>query len=72
MAIFPQALKLLNSIERIQPRMMCATFNDKHRITIVFYSDEIPTFYNGLSSFVWHFFKYSDLTISGNTNAYTG
>ena len=33
--IGPRALKSLNSIERIQPRMMVATFNDNHRATII-------------------------------------
>ena len=34
MLIGPKALKRLNSIERIQPRMMAATFNGNPRATI--------------------------------------
>ena len=34
--IGPRALKSLNSIERIQPTMMVATFNGNPRTTIIF------------------------------------
>ena len=36
MLIGPRALKTLNSIERIQPRMMAATFNGNPKATITF------------------------------------
>ena len=36
MLIGPRALKTLDSIERIKPRMMTATFNGNPRITIIF------------------------------------
>ena len=35
MLIGPRDLKSLNSIEKIQPRMMVATFNDNHSTTII-------------------------------------
>ena len=35
MLIGPKVIKTLNSIERIQPRMMTATFNGKPRATII-------------------------------------
>ena len=35
MLIGPRALKTLNSIERIQPRMMAATFNGNPKATII-------------------------------------
>ena len=58
----PLALKLLNSIERTQPRIMCATFNGNISTRIVsFYSStntrdetDVTTFYNELSSLVCH------------------
>ena len=60
MLIGPRALKTLNSIEKIQPRMMAATFNGNPRATIIFcYSPtnvsdetELVTFYDELSSLV--------------------
>ena len=33
--IGPRALKMLNSVEKIQPRMMAATFNGNPRATIL-------------------------------------
>ena len=58
--IGPRVLKSLNSIERIQPRMMVATFNGNRRTTIIScYSPtnvseemEFIAFYDGLSSLV--------------------
>ena len=35
MLLSPRALKSLNSIEKIQLKMMCTTFNDKPCISIV-------------------------------------
>ena len=56
--IRPRALKSLNSIEKIQPRMMVATFNGNPSATIIFcYSPtnvseetELIAFYDELSS----------------------
>ena len=57
----PHALKSLNDIERIQLRMICASFNGSLCTTIIFYysptnaSDEMDlttTFYNELSPLV--------------------
>ena len=58
--IGPRALKTLNSVEKIQPRMMAATFNGNPRATIIScYSPtnvseetELVTFYDELSSLV--------------------
>ena len=60
MLIGPRALKSLNSIERIKPRMMTAIFNGNLRITIIScYSptnvseeNELDAFYDELSSLV--------------------
>ena len=60
MLIGPRALKTLNSIERIQTRMLAATFNDNPSATIMScYSPtntseetELVTFYDELSSLV--------------------
>ena len=60
MLIGPRALKTLNSIERIQPRMLAATFNGNPRATIIScYSPtnvseetELVAFYDELSSLV--------------------
>ena len=60
MLIGPRALKTLNSIERIQPRMITATFNGNPKATIIScYSPtnvseetELVTFYEELSSLV--------------------
>ena len=60
MLIGPRVLKTLNSVERIQPRMMAATFNGNPRAKIIScYSPtnvseetELIAFYNELSSLV--------------------
>ena len=79
MLIGPQALKSLNSIEKIQPRMMVAMFNDNPRTTIICYSptnasDEtnIDTFYNQLSFLVHCIPKHNILISSGNMNSQIG
>ena len=72
MLIGPQALKSLNSIEKIQPRMMVGTFNDNSSATIiscynpinVSEETDLIAFYNELSSLV--------LIIGGEMNAQTG
>ena len=77
MYLSPSALKSLNSIEGIQPRMMYASFNDNSCTTIVScYSpsnarDEmyITNFYNELSSLVRHITKYYVLIIGEVMNA---
>ena len=78
--IGPRALKTLNSIEKIQPRMMVATFNGNPRATIVScYSptnvseeNEIVTFYDELSSLVRSIPKHNILVIGGDMNAQIG
>ena len=75
--IGPRALKTLNSNERIQPRMMAATFNGNPRATIIScYSPtnvneetELITFYEELSSLVRNIPKHNLLVIGGDMNA---
>ena len=78
--IGPRALKSLNSIERIQPRMMVATFNGNTRKTIIScYSPtnvseeiELIAFYDELSSFMCSIPKHNVLVIGGDMNAQIG
>ena len=78
--IGPRALKILNSIEKIQPRMMAATFNGNPRATIIpCYSPtnvseetELVTFYDELSSLVRSIPKHNMLVIGGDMNAQIG
>ena len=80
MLIGPRALKTLNSIERIQPRMMAAMFNGNPRATIIScYSPtnvseetELVTFYNEISTLVRSILKYNMLVIGGDMNAQIG
>ena len=75
--IGPSALKTLNSIEKIQPRMMAATFNGNPRATIIScYSPtnvseeiELDTFYDEL---VRRNPKHNMLVIGGDMNAQIG
>ena len=75
--IGPRALKSLNSIERMQPRMKAATFNGNPRaILISCYSPinvseetELIAFYDELSSLVCSIPKYNALVIGGDMNA---
>ena len=77
MLIGPRGLKRLNSIERIQPRMMAATFNGNPKATIipcnsptnVSEETEMVTFYEELSSLVRSIPKHSLLVIGGDMNA---
>ena len=77
MLIGPQVLKSLNSIEKIHPRMMVATFNGNSRATIIScYSPtnvseetEIIAFYDELSSFVCSIQKHNFLFIGRGINA---
>ena len=76
----PRALKTLKSIERIQPRMMAATFNGNPRATIIScYSPtnvsektELVTFYEELSSLVRSILKHNLLVSGGDMNAQIG
>ena len=78
--IGPRALKTLNSIEKIQPRMMAATFNGNPRATIIScYSPtnvceetELVTFYDELSSLVRSIPKHNMLVIGGDMDAQMG
>ena len=78
--IGPRALKTLNSIEKIQPRMMAATFNGNPRATIiscynptnVSEETELITFYDELSSLVRRIPKHNMLVIGGDMNAQIG
>ena len=77
MLIELRALKTLNSIERIQRRMMVATFNGNTKATIIScYSPtnvseetELVTFYEVLSSLVRSIPKHNLLVIGGDMNA---
>ena len=80
MLIGPRAIKTLNSIERIQPRMVTATFNGNPRATIIScYSPtnvseetKLATFYEKLSSLVRSIPKHNLLVIGGDMNARIG
>ena len=72
--------KTLNSIERIQPRMMAATFNGSTKATIIScYSPtnvseetKLVTFYEELSSLVHSIPKHNLLVIGGDMNSQIG
>ena len=78
--IGPRALNTLNSIERIQLRMMVATFNGNPRATIIScYSptnvseeNELLAFYDELSSLVRSIPKHNVLVIGGDMTAQIG
>ena len=78
MVIGPRALKSLNSIEKIQPRMIVATFNGNPSITIIFCDSPINvreetdliTYDNELSSLVRSTLKHNVLIIGRNMNAH--
>ena len=80
MLIGPRALKTLNSIERIQPRMMAATFNGNPRATIIScYSPtnvseetELVAFYNDISSLVRSIPRRNVQVIGRDMNAQIG
>ena len=77
MLIGPRALKTLNSIERIQPRMMAATFNGNpiatniscYSPTNVSEETELVGFYDELASLVRSIPKHNVLVIGGDMNA---
>ena len=80
MLIGPRALKTLNSIEGIQPRIMAVTFNGNPRATLVScYSPtngseetDIVAFYDELSSLIRSIPKHNMLVIGGDMNAQIG
>ena len=80
MLIGPRTVNSLNSIEKIQPRMLVATFNGNPSTTIIFccshtnFSEEtdLIAFYNELSSLVCSIPKHNVLIISGDMNAQIG
>ena len=75
-----RALKSLNGIKKIQPRMMVATFNSNPSTTVISCysptnaSDEMDliTFYNALSSLACGIPKHNILIISRDMNAKIG
>ena len=80
MLIGPQTLNSQNSIEKIQPRLMVATFNGNPSATIVScysptnVSDEIKliALYDKLSSLVRSILKHNVLVIGRDMNAQMG
>ena len=80
MLIGPRALKSLNSIEKIQPRMMVATFNGNpsttkfscYSPTNVGEETDLIAFYNELSSLVRSILKHNVLVIGGDMNTQIG
>ena len=77
MIIRPWALESLNSIEKIQPRMIVATFNGNlsatiiscYRPTNVSEETDLIVFYNELVSLVRSIPKHNVLVIGGDMNA---
>ena len=75
-----KSVKTLNNIERMQPRMMAASFNGNPRATIIsWYSPtnvseetELVTFCEELSSLVRSIPKHNLLVIGGDMNAQIG
>ena len=75
--IGPRALKSLNDIKKIQPRMMVAMFNVNPSTTIISYysptkvseETDLIAFYNKLSSLVHSISKHNVLIIGGDINA---
>ena len=80
MLLGPQALKSLNSIEKIKLRMMVATFNGNPSTSIIScYSPtnvseetDLIAFYNELSSLIRSISKHNILIIGGDMNAQIG
>ena len=80
MLIGQRALKSLNSIERIQPRIIVANFNRNPRATIiscysptnVIVETELIAFYDELSSVVRSIPKHNVLVIGGDLNTQIG
>ena len=79
MFLSPCALKSVNSIEKIQSRITCDTFNGNPSATIVsWYSStdvrgiDVTTFFNRLSSLDGYIPKHNVLNISGDMNTQIG
>ena len=75
MLIGPWALKSLNSIKKIQPRMMVTPAQQViscYSPTKVREETDLITFYNDLSSLVRSILKYNIFIISGDMNAQIG
>ena len=80
MLVSPNALKSLNSIEKICPRIIIATFNGNPCTTVIScysptnFSDETETtaFYDELSSLIRDVPKHNVLLIGGDMNANIG
>ena len=78
--IVPRALKSLNSMDRIQPRMVVVTFTGNPRVTIISCNSpsnvseetELIAFYDVLSSLVHSISKHNILSIGGNMKDQTG
>ena len=76
MLLSRRALKSLNSIEKTQPRIICAAFNGNPCTAIVSYycptkaNDEtnITIFHDGLSYLAWYIPKHNVLIIDGDIN----
>ena len=76
----PRALKPRNSIEKIQPRMTLATFNDNPSTTIISCNSpsnvseetDFIAFYNELSSLVWNIPKHNVFIIGEDMNVQIG
>ena len=69
MLIEPRALKSLNIIEKIQPRMMVETINSCYRPTNVSEETDLIAFYDELFSLVPNIMNHNVLVISGDMNA---
>ena len=73
----PKALKCLNSIEKISPRIVVATFNGNPATTVISCysptntSDEqdVINFYDELSALSHHVPKHNLLVVAGDLNA---
>ena len=79
MLIGQQAIKSLNNVGKIQPRMLVATFNDNPSVTNICYSPtnvseetDLIAFYNELSSLVRRIAKHNVPVIGGGMDAQTG
>ena len=80
MLLSPTAMKSLNSIEKIQPRVIIATFNGNPATTIIScYSptnmadeEDVSIFYQELSSLVRQIPKHNIIIIGGDMNSQIG
>ena len=80
MLLSPRAIRVLNSVEKIQPRIICATFNGNPCMTVVSCyrstnaseKTHITKFYKELSSLCRQIPKHNVLVIGGDMNAQIG